>query len=598
MKHGYIHFVNVLDRICTEAPLSHQKYHPSSENIEEVNYARSRAFIHLFLMSRFGLTSFQDRENHVTDGTGDAGIDGYFIDPDKKEIYFIQSKFRTTGKGFEEKEIRFEEILSMDVDRVLNGEHSAENGSKYNGKILSLIKEIQSIDDIGRYNYRVVILANIRDVGRKRLQRLTGGFAAEVYNFERCYKEIVFLVLAGTYYDSENLFIHLNLSNKQSGSKISYSVDTQAGPVEITVVFVPTIEIASTMADYRNGILKYNPRCFLEFSESNINTEIAESILKLETNEFSLFNNGITMLSDDTSINEKIGYRDKAQLVLRNPQILNGGQTAFALCRILEDDPAKAESLFSGKEVLLRVITMNSESISPKRKIDLIEAISNATNKQNEVTHADRHSNDRIQLDIQEALYRDYGILYERKRGEFADALRLGYISNRDILTRSQLLRISRTIAGDLSRKQSGKKYFNNTQNYDRFFRIDDVPKYYLGHFILTRLREVQTNPAKRHRGSARALSQGIYLILFAVFRYVAKQKIQSEEKIVNIVQLFLSRWIDFERSAISSETNKKYIRSRVDRVTRETTLVFNYKKYYQSKNVVQDLQDFFQHEA
>jgi hypothetical protein len=56
-----------------------------------------------------------------------------------------------------------------------------------------------------------------------------------------------------------------------------------------------------------------------------------DTILNSDTIEFALFKNGITMLSDDTNINEKIGQKNKALLRIRNPQIINGGQTSFTL---------------------------------------------------------------------------------------------------------------------------------------------------------------------------------------------------------------------------------------------------------------------------
>ena len=78
-------------------------------------------------------------------------------------------------------------------------------------------------------------------------------------------------------------------------------------------------------------------------------------------NEFALYNNGITMLSAETNLNERIGQRNKARLNVTNPQIINGGQTAYTLARIYEEQPSDtAEAVFEGKEVLLKVITLTS----------------------------------------------------------------------------------------------------------------------------------------------------------------------------------------------------------------------------------------------
>ena len=50
----------------------------------------------------------------------------------------------------------------MDVDRVIEGEEIDEDGNSYNSKILKMQKEIQEVEDIGRYKYKVIILANLK----------------------------------------------------------------------------------------------------------------------------------------------------------------------------------------------------------------------------------------------------------------------------------------------------------------------------------------------------------------------------------------------------------------------------------------------------
>ena len=93
----YGHLLNVLDRMSNEAPSEYKTYHPVSDDIEALNKARSRSFIHLFFLARFGLINFVEREKYITDAVNDAGIDGYYIDKELKKIFFIQSKSRDFG---------------------------------------------------------------------------------------------------------------------------------------------------------------------------------------------------------------------------------------------------------------------------------------------------------------------------------------------------------------------------------------------------------------------------------------------------------------------------------------------------------------------
>ena len=76
----YSTLLNILDRIRSEATSSfEQKYNPSDNDIEKINQARARAFIHLYLKVSFGILDFNEREKCITDGSYDGGIDGYFI---------------------------------------------------------------------------------------------------------------------------------------------------------------------------------------------------------------------------------------------------------------------------------------------------------------------------------------------------------------------------------------------------------------------------------------------------------------------------------------------------------------------------------------
>jgi len=143
--------VRVLDGIRSESAGTRYaaRYAVGSMDADDIWQARSRSYVHLYLKVMFGLTDFQERETYVTDGTQDGGIDGYFIDTNTRTIFLLQSKFRNTEENFENKPIELEELLSMQIKRVLSGEESDERGVKYNGKILGLQRRVSEILDIG-----------------------------------------------------------------------------------------------------------------------------------------------------------------------------------------------------------------------------------------------------------------------------------------------------------------------------------------------------------------------------------------------------------------------------------------------------------------
>ena len=447
----YTILVNILDGyIQSGKNVKRRRSHFDTSTEEKTNQARSRAFIHLYLATSYGLLDFEERENTITDGSYDGGIDGYFIDPEQKIIEIIQAKFRVGHKNFESKYINPEEIMAVDLDRILAGHREDKSGRSYNGYILAFIEKIQKIPDIARYKTKVTILANVKPEQYLLVETIFSGDKTNIVNFDRCYGELVLPTIRGEQHYTSSMRLQVDLSNKSGNSKLSAEIMTAHGPSEVTVVLVPTLEIAKIMFKYKNSILRYNPRSYLEFREQRTNEGIHNSITKIETGEFALLNNGITIVSDETYVNQRVGAQNKAQVEIVNPQIINGGQTAFTLSRIFEESSSEdRERHFSGKEVVLRIITL--PQIDEAAKKNLILSISSATNSQTAVSSIDRSASNDDNREIAERIFIKTGILYEPKRGEYFDALRMNYVRKEDIVERSLFTRLIHIATGHYS---------------------------------------------------------------------------------------------------------------------------------------------------
>jgi AIPR protein len=584
----YSILLNVLDHIRAEAHSTRfSSRYPSSTDPEQVNQQRALAFIHLFLKVRFGLLHFEEREHFITDGPGDGGIDGYYPDIEHRTIYFLQSKFRCTEANFANKQMSLEELLAMDVMRILEGHQEDENGDKYNGKILQLQREVSSISDIARYQYEVVLLANVDVSCPQKLSRVVGGLPCEVIDHEKCYQTLVFPVISGSYFNAENLVIHLDLSNKNAGSKISYAVDTRFGSCEITALFVPTLEIAKTFHKYKNSILRFNPRSYLELEGARVNEAIRNTIIQQGKNEFALYNNGITMLSDETNLNEKIGQRNKAKLNVKNPQIINGGQTAYTLSRIYEENtPESAEKLFDGKEVLLKVITLSSGvDTREKEKLDLIEAISEATNLQTPVITADRFSNEPVNLQLQKLVFDRYGLLFERKRGEFEDGVRNGYVHRSQIVERNRFFRILFAANGDLNRAVQKRLFAKLSKSGWSIPTSDQLDKFYFAYLCYQAL---DPKPGVESRGA-----KEIYAKVYVMTAWYIPLKVGDFRAAVQrSIDSFKAEWKRFLE--LYESKNARFVKTRVDRKTGAQVAVFNKERWVRSGLFGRDVQEYF----
>jgi hypothetical protein len=599
--------VKILDELRKEAPAEYKRYYPIETNVDELNRARARAYIHLFLKVKFGLATFGEREMFITDDTFDGGIDGYYIDAEHKRIYFLQSKFRVSEENFENKNIDLEDLFNMELDRITKGERESSGGIPFNSKVQKLIDQIQQIDDYAKYRETVILLANLKDKYKPKIKSITV-FPAQIYDYDRCYNELVFPVVSGTFFDPKELKITINVNSKSAGNRIDYYVDTAVKECNITVLFVPTIEIAKILYKYKNSVLKYNPRSYLELAAGSVNRRIQESITNISTNEFALYNNGITMLSDNTFYSDRIGKKGEAELIVTNPQIINGGQTAFTLSRIYEDRLKSVLSmeLFNNKEVLLKVITFtedNNGEINESQKLALIESISRATNDQTEVTEADRRSNEKVQIELQNSIFQDFGYFYERKRGEFGDGLRNKYIDRSKIIDREVFLRICLSINGNpgQSRRASTRQLFMKDIFGKTLCDLSQYRKYFFGYKAYEYLNEIQRSFEKdwnNRYGQAQygyGLRYGkIAMVGIIAQRYDGSEGDTFEERVKEAAHEILGGWTQFEEHIKAQPENRTYFRRYTDPESGQEILEVNFDNYYKGRTLPGDLARFF----
>jgi hypothetical protein len=586
--------VKILDNIRYESPENFKLFRADESDNDKVNLARSKSLIHLFLKVKFGLLDFNERNDFVTDEGADGGIDGYYIDHEKKEIYFIQSKFRINKENFENKAIKIEEVLKMHIKRIFKECKYYDrdiNGTRYNGKICKLVDSIKSLKE--PYIPKIFLLANNNLITMDQFKVLTGGYVPEIFDYNKVYSELVFPIIAGTFYNIKSFTFQFKL--KPTSSKISYFVDTEEQRCEIIILFIPTIEIAKMMSKYKNTILHYNPRSYLSLKENDVNQDIRRSIIEKETNVFSLFNNGITIITNFAKTIEQAG---NLLINVTNPQIINGGQTAYTLCNIYEDILKKRQSIsiFDNKEVLVKIIDFNSENNDKRKKINLINEISKATNQQTPVLPPDRTSNDDYQLKMQEYFYSHFNYFYERKKGEFFDGIENKYIDDSLIINREQLFRIA--LACNLrpaeSKKLSAEKIF--TLEYNNIVQKTDYSKYFIGYLCYKYLEKKQ-NECKNNRGNeygesqfGNALKYGIYAVVCVMSQFNKKVLKPNIEETTNQILL---KWLDFENNIMKIKANESYFKYKKDEYGKNI-LVTNFSQYYRGRTLNDDIHNYF----
>jgi len=584
-KRQYETLVRVLDSLRKEAPPQDKMYVPKPETAANLIQARSRALLHLFLKARFGITEFEDRLKNITDGPQDGGVDAFYIDKNNKNIYLLQSKFRANAGNFVSSNMSADDLLRMEVKSILTGAIKDSNGVVYNERIRKVLqKEIKSLPDVGSYETHVILLGNSKSFTSVELKKLVDGYKVEQYHHERVYKELLFPVIHGTYFTDPDLKIEISLANTRGDAHLDYDVKSIKQKANIKLLFVPTKEIGRILHTYKNSILKFNPRSFLELDKNPVNKDIAASIEVVEGNEFALFNNGITIISDGTKISSDTAKHATAQVVLRNPQLVNGGQTAYTLGRIYQDCLAANDfSVFKGKEVLLRVITFvgPTKAANLEARNELIGSISKASNSQTKIEESDRRSNDPIQLELQKEFFERYGLYYERKRGEFSDGLHAGYISESLVVNREKLIKVGLASEYRVNEARSSiqKIYLGDTLS--KTLRVQNVPRYAYGYEIL-RLIEDKIKPSNAPKGdryNTKSFGQALRYGQFAVVATCINLGINKKQQEKSVLDLVLNQWPKFEKWLTTLSTNSAY----------KSNGSFNFVNYYKGSTLNSD---------
>jgi hypothetical protein len=292
-----------------------------------------------------------------------------------------------------------------------------------------------------------------------------------------------------------------------------------------------------------------------------------------------------------------------------NPQILNGGQTAYTLSKIYNEqlksgDPAQR---FKDKEVLVKVITFTQKAESPDeqaKRLQLIEAISKATNQQTTVTEADRRSNDKVQIEIQQRIFDEFSLFYERKRGEFWNGKQDHYVDSSQIVDRELFLRICLACSGFAAqaRRNSGDVIFRRPDLYGTLNKSDRIKQYYFGFVCHSVLNEIQKKfdgvPNNKYGvlNYGNAIRYGKMAVVSLACRKCTDNMIdegleQAAEKAVNE---YLEKWPAFEASVSSLPHNSDYFTPSVDTGSDKVRYDMNWDNYYKGRNLNQDLKNYF----
>jgi len=364
---------------------------------------QSDAFIY-YCLSRILKIDPDEISACVTDGRFDRGIDAVFIEStsDRKIIHLFQMKcikdFKPTARNFPPEETN--KILSF-IDDLLKKSEKLQDTC--NDLLYSKVKAIWDVLDQEPHDIHIHLCTNAQNLEEKHRESFVSAL--------RSRSEYIAL----NEYDLASLSsIELGSKRKERTLKIRLfeenSFERSDGSMRGLIGTVKAEELISFLTDdmcsgkIDESLFEENIRLYLG-EKNEINSKIYSSALSQNSAEFWYLNNGITIVCDNYRY---ITSQSNAPVTIKNPQIVNGGQTSFSLFEAYNKDFKKLEKV----KVLVKIIETDN--------LEFRSRIAEATNSQTMIRSRDLRSNDSVQLRLEDAL-KDHGYYYERKSNQHSD---------------------------------------------------------------------------------------------------------------------------------------------------------------------------------
>jgi hypothetical protein len=339
-------------------------------------------------------------KDHIVDMANDLGNDAIFTNQNSNEILVFQFKY-SRNQLLNTYEIKKNKKF-IDWILKLNQQQLSAN-PKLRKVLQEEIEPILTKENLLNNNFYITFyyidfdfVGNIRtDINALYTNYNDKGinFDLKFYN----YKE-----LAELYDDIEipKNEVQLRIVENEFFTKKSTFYDEKATEVETIVTSIYANSLKPIIEDKKELILALNVRYYK--GENEINSKIKKEYSKGDKSNFWILNNGINGVCEDFEI------QSSNLLKIKNFQIVNGGQTAKTLTRIVNDLPDNIQ-------ILMRLTKINNKTQISKISMD----VAVASNSQNAISTRDLHSGDRIQSKVFNHLD-SVGIFYDKKDGEWA----------------------------------------------------------------------------------------------------------------------------------------------------------------------------------
>lgn len=380
---------------------------------DELGIKEDDAFMHWFYSILFDVDLDDVPDDEVVDGSGERQIDLFRVDIDDStqtvDVNLIQVK---NTSGFSANIVS---LIKAGLEFIFFSPREVYRATKNNRLLEKIENTREAIRQYGNNSVNVncyfVTLGDEGDISDEALE--SKGSTLREFKDSAVFGSFDF------YFVGVNEIDRINNLRRNKGREINADIPIIYDANRPSIVEFDTAGVRSVLCtvtgeelaklsqrEPRDAIFDANVRGNLGLG-GQVNKSIYSSATDEATSEhFWFMNNGITMVCDRLTL---VRDPDEPSVKVENVQIINGCQTTSSLRSAFEEGKLSAK---------VKVQVKLYESKDPT----FVDNVVIATNNQNSIGSRDLHANDEVQQLIQRKILEDYGLFYERKRGEAKSA--------------------------------------------------------------------------------------------------------------------------------------------------------------------------------
>lgn len=463
-------------------------------------------FACMYLTSKFH-TSVPNVAPRVAFGGNDYGLDGYYIDPEAKNLYLYQFKWSENHNLFKDS---LDRLAKDGMNRIFGnplGDPSAN-------ELLNMLRA-----ELHEYRSAIKhVLVHFVFKGDVDAAEESEGLRSRRETLENK-AHLVHSYFGDTDIDLSVEFIadrrRPPVPKPVETYKITYSqpvsVQTQDEEKLMYVGFLPLMDLVRIYKGLGLRVLDRNIRFGLSFDNTpniRIREALSDIVIKgnVKPDVFAFNHNGVTLAA------EQLTFED-GHAIIKVPRLLNGAQTVTSIDKFLTDN--EGNPAIDGNTAVLESIRVLAKIVVDDPSSVFVTNVTICNNRQNPVEPWNLRANDRIQCDLHDKLREEAGVFYARQENafrnySFEELEEMGVETSRGICIRP-LAQTFLAVQGEITRMSKLPEVFENQKWYDDTFRESylhsDARKIVLAYKVYLVLRDPVQRLVER---SSQKLAQAI----------------------------------------------------------------------------------------